>query len=73
MAHYDSESEDQPRTVLSVLGDFTIVDCEPQMVLKLHELAELQRQLGAGGVLAVRPVPDPQSVARAKRNMGSGE
>ncbi|KAH7013366.1 ribonuclease H-like domain-containing protein [Ilyonectria destructans] len=73
MAHYDSESEDQPRTVLSVLGDFTIVDSEPRMVLKLHELAEVARQFGPGGVMAVRPVPDLQSVARAKRIMGSGD
>lgn len=74
MAHYDSESEDQPRTVLSILGDFTIVNSEPRMVLKLDKLAEVASQVvGPGGVMAVRPVPDPQSVAHAKRIMGSGE
>ncbi|CAH0053559.1 unnamed protein product [Clonostachys solani] len=72
MAQHDSDEDDQPRMILDRRGDFTIINSEPQTRFKIGELAALGAQM-AGGVLAVRPIPNPQSVAHAKDAMGNGE
>ncbi|KAJ7075950.1 ribonuclease H-like domain-containing protein [Mycena belliarum] len=76
---YDSESEDQPRTVADVAGDFRILgDSDPANAFKLQDFKLPQVQTADGrwvpfeGVLAFRPVPDPQTVIHAKSSMGNG-
>ncbi|CAH0000113.1 unnamed protein product [Clonostachys byssicola] len=72
MAQYDSEEDDQPRKICDRLGDLTLVDSQPQLRIRMDQLAELQAQL-PGAILGVRPIPSPQSVAHAKDAMGNGE
>ncbi|KAJ7276875.1 ribonuclease H-like domain-containing protein [Mycena rebaudengoi] len=75
---YDSESEDQPRTVIDVLGNFTMLGVSTNTTFKLQDLQNLKVQAGDGtwipfpGVMAVRPVPEPQAVTHAKSVMGDG-
>ncbi|KAJ6506469.1 ribonuclease H-like domain-containing protein [Mycena vulgaris] len=71
---YDSESEDQPRKVIDVLGDFTVMD-HPSNAFKLHGFnPKVQTPDGKWipfqGILPIRPVPEPQAVAYAKAAMG---
>lgn len=73
----ESEAEDQPRIVLDVHRDFTLTGANPPTVFKLHEFdPQVEGPNGElipyQGVLAVRPVPIPADVARAKAAMGQG-
>ncbi|CAH0023959.1 unnamed protein product [Clonostachys rhizophaga] len=72
MAHYDSEEDDQPRKICDRRGDLTLVDCQPQVRIKMDQLAALQAQM-PGFLFAARPIPSPQSITNAKDAMGNGE
>ncbi|KAJ7454511.1 ribonuclease H-like domain-containing protein [Mycena latifolia] len=74
---YDSESEDQPRTVIDVLGNFTILGDSTNNTFKLQDFnPQVQARDGTWitfpGVIAIRPVPEPQAVTHAKSVMGDG-
>ncbi|KAJ7659976.1 ribonuclease H-like domain-containing protein [Mycena rosella] len=73
---YDSESEDQPRTVIDVLGNFTMLGNSTN-TFKLQDFnPQVQATDGTWitfpGVIAIRPVPKPQAVTHAKSVMGDG-
>lgn len=75
---YDSEDEDQPREVVDVLGDFTVMGDPTNMTFKLHDFAPKiktsdGRWVPFEGVMAIRPVPEPQAVAHAKTVMGNSK
>jgi hypothetical protein len=75
---YDSEDEDQPREVADLLGDFTLMGANLTNTFKLHNFApKIQTPDGSWvpfeGVMAIRPVPEPQAVAHAKTVMGNGK
>ncbi|KAJ7276927.1 ribonuclease H-like domain-containing protein [Mycena rebaudengoi] len=74
---YDSESEDQPRTVIDMLGDFTMLNDSTNTTFKLQGFnPQVQAADGTWipfpGVIAVRPVPEPQAVTHSKSVMGDG-
>ncbi|KAJ7085214.1 ribonuclease H-like domain-containing protein [Mycena belliarum] len=77
---YDSESEDQPRMITDVMGDFTFLgQSDTAKTFKLQDQTRAPVQTADGGwtpvqaILAVRPVPDPQTVIYAKSAMGNGD
>lgn len=72
MAQHDSNEDDQPRKICDRRGDLMVVDTQPQLRIKMDQLADLQAQT-PGAILGVRPIPSPQSVAHAKDAMGNGE
>lgn len=74
----ESEDEDQPRIVLDVRRDFTLLNAKPSIPFKLHEFNPQQEgpkgeMIPFQNVLAVHPVPIPADVARAKAAMGHGK
>jgi hypothetical protein len=71
MSGYSSESEDQPREILDLNRDFFIKNSEPHERAKLHEIMPMLNGAKGGGGVAVRPVPDPESVMQAKTAMGN--
>jgi hypothetical protein len=75
---YDSESEDQPRTVIDMLGDFTMLNDSTNTTFKLQGFnPQVQAADGTWipfpGVIAVRPVPELQAVTHSKSVMGDGK
>ncbi|KAJ7192295.1 ribonuclease H-like domain-containing protein [Mycena pura] len=76
--NYDSESEDQPRKVIDVQGNFTVLNSTYTETFKLQDFnPRVQAPDGTWipfpGVIALRPVPEPQAVAHAESVMGHGE
>ncbi|KAJ7612724.1 ribonuclease H-like domain-containing protein [Roridomyces roridus] len=76
--HYDSESEDQPREVLDVDGDFVVKDSDLAGSFKLRDFKPMVqdrdgKMIPFSGVISLRPVPDPQTVSHAQSVMGNGE
>lgn len=76
---YDSESEDCPRHILDVTGDFTLTQSDSsEKIFKLSDFAKLTIQGPNGpqplrGTIASRPVLSPVSTAYARQQMGQGE
>lgn len=60
MAQHDSNEDDQPRKICDRRGDLMVVDTQPQLRIKMDQLADLQAQT-PGAILGVRPIPSPQS------------
>ena len=74
---YDSESEDRPRRVLNVDGDFRLLNADQEMIFELHEFKPMAEDVDGHmvpfeGVLSLRPVPSTTAVLRAKTAVGNG-
>ncbi|KAK4123660.1 hypothetical protein N657DRAFT_671754 [Parathielavia appendiculata] len=70
---YDSDKEDRPRKVLDTERDFNLVNCEPPVTGKLHELAVILAQIEGGVSFAVQPTPSSGAVQHARQVMNGGD